>query len=219
VSGQLKNGPKAITTHVIGFALTPDEQSNLQCIVDASGGLLLGAGNAAELSEALFTVLEELDVVTTTGFLEIEAFGELFPRASVVGQSEAADSSAASASESFAFSDSNVLEVPAGRYLVTWPNPSGSETSVTVVVDAGATTVIRGSLLRLPQGGGEVYLLTALDGVVIWQDSVDTGDVVWVLPGTYRLRVAELSATSSLIMLDVQTLPGIVTEIHVTNSP
>ena len=72
-------GPSAITTHVIGFALDETEQANLQCIVDESGGLLLGAGDADELSKALFTVLEELEVVVKNGFIEIESIGGVFP--------------------------------------------------------------------------------------------------------------------------------------------
>ncbi|MCC6792015.1 MAG: VWA domain-containing protein, partial [Thermomicrobiales bacterium] len=91
-SRALKNGDAAVTTHVIGFALAEEEQANLQCIVDESGGLLLGAGNAEELSTALFQVLEELEVVVLNGFLEIESIGGLFPRATIDGVQQATDS-------------------------------------------------------------------------------------------------------------------------------
>jgi hypothetical protein len=39
--------------------LAPDEQQTLECISDAGGGQLLGAANATELSDAIFSVLEE----------------------------------------------------------------------------------------------------------------------------------------------------------------
>ena len=53
----------------------------LRCVAENGGGLLLSANNADELSDALFTILEELEVVSTTGFLEIEAFDDLWPAA------------------------------------------------------------------------------------------------------------------------------------------
>jgi hypothetical protein len=58
-ASRLKEGAGNVTTNVIGFALTPEEQATLEGIADAGGGMLLGADNADELSDALFTVLEE----------------------------------------------------------------------------------------------------------------------------------------------------------------
>lgn len=69
IAGQLKNSPAGITTHVIGFGTTPEEQAILQGIADAGGGQLLSAANASELSSALFDVLEELEVVQGVGFI------------------------------------------------------------------------------------------------------------------------------------------------------
>jgi Mg-chelatase subunit ChlD len=218
-SSQIKNGPSGITTHVIGFALAPEEQSNLQCIVDASGGLLLGAGNATELSAALFEVLQELEVVQTEpGRIEIEAFAGVYPAATVTGGVPATDSAPDSTTGTWDFAASSIVEVPAGTYDVTWTNPSGSTTTIQVLVQSGETTFIRGSLLQLPQGAGDVYVL-ALDGTVIWEDTVDLGDVVWLLPGTYRLEATELSATTTLITMTVQTQPGTVTAVSVMTMP
>ncbi|MDP9366897.1 MAG: VWA domain-containing protein [Chloroflexota bacterium] len=49
-----------LVTHVVSFALTPEDQERLSCIAENGGGLLLGAGDDDELREALFSVLQEL---------------------------------------------------------------------------------------------------------------------------------------------------------------
>lgn len=218
-SRALKNGDAAITTHVIGFALAEEEQANLQCIVDESGGLLLGAGNAEELSTALFQVLEELEVVILNGFLEIESIGGLFPRATIDGVQQATDSNPTGEPFSTTFTDSNKIELPAGLYDVHWANPSGQESRVQVEIEADKTTVIRGSIFRFPHGAGEIYILKDTAGTIIWQDQIQVGDLVWVLPGIYRLELAELTGDAVIISLDVQTLPGSVTEVDVLTAP
>jgi hypothetical protein len=67
IAGQLRNSPAGITTHVIGFGTTPDEQAILSGIAQAGGGQLLGSDNTGQLMSALFEVLEELEVVEETG--------------------------------------------------------------------------------------------------------------------------------------------------------
>lgn len=218
-SRALKNGAAAITTNVIGFALAEEEQANLQCIVDESGGLLLGAGNAEELSVALFQVLEELEVVIVNGFLEIESIGGVFPRATIDGVQEATDSNPSGEPFTATLTDSNKIELPAGKYDVRWANPSGQESRVQVDIEAEKTTVIRGSIFRFPHGAGEIYILKDTAGTIIWQDQIEVGDLVWVLPGIYRLELAELTGDAVIISLDVQTLPGSVTEVDVLTAP
>jgi hypothetical protein len=73
-AGALVSGEKGIVTHVIGFAVTPEEQQILEGITEASGGMLLGATNANELSAALFSVLEELKIVVGQGYVGGNAF-------------------------------------------------------------------------------------------------------------------------------------------------
>jgi hypothetical protein len=102
---------------------------------------------------------------------------------------------------------------------VRWVNPSGEETQINVEVEADKTTVIRGAILRLPHGAGERYILKAQDGTVIWRGPIEFGDAVWVLPGIYRLEIEQLTGDAIIISLDVQTLPGAVTEISVTTTP
>jgi hypothetical protein len=218
-SRNLINGPGAVVTHVIGFALREDERANLQCIVDESGGLLLGAENAEELRDAIFTVLEEVEVVVSTGELEIESIGGLYPRATVTGSSHANDSNPNAQPFSTAFGDTNILTVPAGSYLVAWINPTGSTSQVTVLVEANKKTVIRGSILRFPHGNGESYVLSDQAGTEIWRGPIEFGDHVWILPGVYRLQLAEVVGNAAILSLDVQTLPGSVTQIDVSVTP
>ncbi len=66
-----------LVTHVIGFAVTAEEQANLGCIADGGGGRLLSAANADQLQSALFEILEELEVVQGSGFIGGNALGIL----------------------------------------------------------------------------------------------------------------------------------------------
>jgi Mg-chelatase subunit ChlD len=218
-SRALKQGSSDVTTHVIGFALAEQERQNLQCIVDESGGMLLGADSAETLSKALFQVLEQLQVVVQNGFLEIESIGGVFPKATIQGEAGASDTNPQGKPFSLTLTDKNKVEVPAGKYQVSWKNPSGQETKIEVEVTADETTFIRGSIIRFPNGAGQIYLLTDQAGVVIWQDQIEEGDAVWVLPGIYRLDLQELSGEAILLSMQIQTKPGSVTKIDVTTAP
>jgi hypothetical protein len=211
----LAEGDVDVTTYVVGFGLTQEEQSTLQCIADAGGGLNLSATNADELNTALFTVLEELQVVIQTGFLEIEEFGGIYPHADVECRTGATDSNPEGTSTSVTLTDSNRVELPVGPCDVSWLNPSGTETTVLVAIQPGETTWLRGSILKFPQGAGEIYTVTDLSGTVIWQDTFEQGDYVWVLPGIYRMELLERVGDPVLISAEVQTLPGTVTTLEV----
>jgi hypothetical protein len=211
----LANSDVDVSTYVIGFGLTADEQRTMQCVADAGGGLNLGAGNAEELNTALFTILEELQVVIQTGFLEIEAFGDVFPRATITCRTGATDSNPEGQEQQVTLTDSNRVELNVGVCDVTWTNPSGTETAIRANIQAGETTWIRGSLLKFPQGAGEIYTVTALDGTVIWQDQFEQGDFVWVLPGIYDMELLERVGDPILISAEVQTLPGTVTQLEI----
>ncbi len=146
-----------------------------------------------ELSAALFTFLEELEVVVTTGFLEIESIGGLYPLATLTCAEQAATDTDPQGGEPFTYTftaETNKVEVPVGVCDLAWTNPSGNETTIQVNIEADRTTFVRGSLLKFPQGAGEIYVLKAQDGTVIWQDQIEQGDWVWVLPGIYTLRSA-----------------------------
>lgn len=220
-SRALIEGDGRVVTHVIGFALAQDEQANLQCITEESGGLLLGAGNAGELSAALFQILEEVQVVVSNGFFEIEEIGGIFPFATITGQGGATDSNPQG--EQFTVTltaqTGNRIELAIGVYDVSWVNPSGQETRIRVNIEAGRTTFVRGSLLKFPQGAGEIYVLKDLAGVVLWQDQIEQGDYIWVLPSIYRLDLQELVGDPILISMEVQTLPGSATQIEVFTAP
>ncbi|MGI8404926.1 MAG: VWA domain-containing protein [Thermomicrobiales bacterium] len=77
VASNLHAADIQLTTHVIGFAVAPEEQATLGCIAKGGGGKLIGASNADELSSALFSVLEELQVVQGAGFIGGNALGGL----------------------------------------------------------------------------------------------------------------------------------------------
>lgn len=211
----LAEGDVNVTTYVVGFGLTQEEQGTLQCIADAGGGLNLSAANADELNNALFTVLEELQVVVQTGFLEIEEIGGVWPKATVDCREGATDSNPEGEITSYAMTDSNRIEINVGRCDVYWTNPSGQESRVTVAIQAGETTWIRGSILQFPQGAGEIYTVTDISGTLIWQDQFEHGDYVWVLPGIYRMELLERVGDPILISAEVQTLPGTVTTLEV----
>ncbi|MEJ6394750.1 VWA domain-containing protein [Gymnodinialimonas sp. 2305UL16-5] len=72
IATELEQSGVAFTAHVIGFdvASEPEARAQMQCIADNTGGLFLTADNAAELSQALETVVE---VAATPTQMRIEA--------------------------------------------------------------------------------------------------------------------------------------------------
>lgn len=204
-----------VTTYVVGFGLTQEEQATLQCIADAGGGLNLGAANAEELNTALFTILEEIRVVVQTGFLEIEEFGGLYPQATVECRTGATDSNPEGEVTSVQMTESNRVELNVGNCEVYWINPSGAETRVRVAIQPGETTWLRGSILKFPQGAGEIYTVKDLSGTIVWQDQFEQGDYIWLLPGIYRMELLERVGNPVLITAEVQTLPGTVTTLEI----
>jgi len=215
VSAAIKQGDTAVTTHVVGFALTPEQAGLVNCIAEQGGGLNLGAANAQELSAALFQVLEQLTVVIQTGFLEIEEIGGLFPRATITFVPNGDQTPKAA----ITLTDQNKVELDAGFYDVAWKNLGGGETKIRVNIEASRTTWVRGSLLKFPQGAGEIYIVKDIAGVVIWQAPFEQGDTVWVLPGIYTMDLVERVGDPVLIMAQVQTLPGSVTQVEVFTAP
>ncbi|HET9661314.1 MAG TPA: VWA domain-containing protein [Thermomicrobiales bacterium] len=222
IATSLKQGNKQITIYVVGLGLNEDELRITSCIAENSGGRIVGAQNAEELSAALFTFLEELQVVITTGFLEIESIGGLYPLATVTCAGQEATDSNPNAAEPFTYTfttETNKAEVPVGICDVVWTNPSGNETSIQVNIEGERTTFIRGSLIKFPNGAGEIYVLKAQDGTVIWQDQIEQGDWVWVLPGIYTCDLLELVGDPVLISFTVQTLPGSATQVEIFTAP
>ena len=218
----LKQSEAAITVYVVGLGLDAEELRITSCIAENSGGRIVGAQNADELSAALFTFLEELEVVVTTGFLEIESIGGLYPLAALTCAGQPATDSTPQGGEPFTYTfttDTNRVEAPIGVCDLVWTNPSGTETAIRVNIEADRTTFVRGSLLKFPQGAGEIYVLKAQDGTVIWQDQIEQGDWVWVLPGIYTCDLQELVGDPILVSFTVQTLPGTATQVEVFTAP
>ncbi len=222
IATALKESDAAVTVYVVGLGLDQEELRITGCIAENTGGRIVGAQNANELSAALFTFLEELQVVVTTGFLEIESIGGLYPLATLTCTEQPATDLNPQGGEPFTYTftrDTNKVEVPIGVCDLAWTNPSGNETTIQVNIEADRTTFVRGSLLKFPQGAGEIYVLKAQDGTVIWQDQIEQGDWVWVLPGIYTCDLQELVGDPILISFTVQTLPGSATQVEIFTAP
>ncbi|MGI8643410.1 MAG: vWA domain-containing protein [Thermomicrobiales bacterium] len=220
----LADSPGSPTVYVVGFGLNPDELTVLQCIADNTGGRLLGANSAEELREVLFTFLEELQVVNATGIFEVEAIDGLFPAGTLECQgTQPTDANPTGGDPiTFTINDENgnvVEEVPVGICVFSFTYPGGGLVELNVNIEADRTTRVRGSLLAFPQGAGEIYQVTDLGGLVVWQDQFELGDRVWVLPGVYTMDLLELVGDPILFYAQVQTLPGGVTRLEVYTAP
>ena len=215
VAESLATGAANVRTHVVGFALNEEQARLVSCIAERGGGLNLRAASARELSNAIFSVLEEIQVVVQNGFLEIEEIGGLFPRATIsfvaTGDQDPRDA--------ITLTTDNRVELAIGFYDVSWTYATGGEISIRVNIEAGRTTWIRGSLLKFPQGAGEIYVVRDLAGTVIWQAPFEQGDYVWVLPGIYTMDLVERVGDPVLIMAQVQTLPGSATQLEIFTAP
>jgi hypothetical protein len=208
-----------LTTHVVSFAQSTEERAILECIADAGDGLLLGADDADELAAALFQILEELDVVESTGILEIEAFGDVWPAATATCAGRVSDSDPSGERVTVRFSDTNRAEVPVGACDLAWRNPSGTTTRLKVAIEPGRVTWVRGSLLELPQGAGESYAIADAAGLVVWEAPVEAFDRVWLLPGLYRIELAERVGDPVLIAAEIDAIEGTVIRLSVGTEP
>lgn len=65
VAGALQAADIRLTTHVVGFALTPGQQDAVRCIAEEGGGELFAADDAASLSEAVFTAFTQVEAAPT----------------------------------------------------------------------------------------------------------------------------------------------------------
>lgn len=220
VAGALNGSDAAITTHVIGFALQDREQQTLQCIADEGGGLLLGAQNADQLSGALFTILQDVGVVSLTGTLEIESVDGVWPDATAVCQGLVTDANPDGEPVTVRFDTTNVQEVPVGRCDVTWTEQSGDVSGARATIASDRLTRIRGGLLAFPQGAGERYVMRASGGRVrMWDGPIEAGDRVWVRPGRYTVELDPRVGDPILVWGSVQVDAGTVVTLHAATEP
>lgn len=210
--------------NVIGFGTTPEETAVLSCIAENSGGLLLSANNYDELLAGLFTILEQENVIVTTGSFEVENIGGLYPNITLTGQSAGATDSNPDGGEAQVFTidqttGNRLDDIPVGVYVASFLYPSGATKTINVNIEADRLTVLRGSILELPHGAGEIYTITDLAGVLVWQDQFELGDRIWVLPDLYSINLLEIVGDPVLFSATVQCLPGYVTKIDVYTAP
>jgi hypothetical protein len=79
VAAALHAADIALTTHVVGFALTEEQQQAVRCIAEEGGGRLFAAEDAASLSDAVFAALTEVErapeaPVTNAPAMEVGGF-------------------------------------------------------------------------------------------------------------------------------------------------
>jgi hypothetical protein len=208
-----------LTSHVVSFAQSAEERAILECIAEAGDGLLLGADDADELAAALFRILEELEVVESTGILEIEAFGDVWPAATATCAGRVSDSDPEGDAVTVRFTRTNRAEVPVGACDLAWRNPSGTTTRLRVAIEPGRVTWVRGSLLELPQGAGESYAVADAAGLVVWEAPVEAFDRIWLLPGLYRIELAERVGDPVLIAAEIDAIEGTVIRLSVGTEP
>ena len=61
VAGALHAADIALTTHVVGFALTDEQHEAVRCIAEEGGGQLFTAEDADSLSEAVFAAFTQVE--------------------------------------------------------------------------------------------------------------------------------------------------------------
>lgn len=61
-----------LTTHVVGFALTPEQQEAVRCIAEQGGGELFAADDAASLTDAVFTAFAQVETAPTPEPVDVE---------------------------------------------------------------------------------------------------------------------------------------------------
>jgi hypothetical protein len=218
-SAQLHDSDIDLTTHVVSFAQDAGERAILQCVADGGGGLLLGADDADELSAALFRILEELDVVSATGTLEIEAFGDVWPAATATCSGAVSDADPEGERVTVRLVDSNRAEVPVGACDLSWRNPSGTTTRLRVAIEPDRVTWVRGALLELPQGAGETYAVTDASGLVVWEAPTEAFDRLWLLPGLYRIELVERVGDPVLVQAEIDAIEGATIQLSVGTEP
>ena len=220
VAGALHASDVALTTHVVGFAVEESEQATLKCIADEGGGLLLGAQNADELLGALFTILEDVGVVSLTGTLEIESVDGIWPDATAVCQGPVTDSNPDGDPVTVRFDATNVVEVPVGRCDVTWTEASGDVSRMRATIKSDRLTRIRGALLALPQGAGERSVIRGVGSRVrVWDGPMESGDRKWVRPGRYTVQLDPLGGNPILIWAEVRLDASTVVTLHAGTEP
>ena len=189
VAESLRTGEANLTTHVVGFALNEEQARLVSCIAERGGGLNLRAASARELSNALFSVLEEIQVVVQNGFLEIEEIGGLFPRATITfvatGDQDPRDA--------ITLTTDNRVELAVGFYDVSWTYATGARSRSGSISRPGAPPGY-GLLAQFPQGAGEIYVVRDLAGTVIWQAPFEQGDYAGSSPVSTPWNLSSASA-------------------------
>lgn len=90
VAAELNAAEIALTTHVVGFALTPEQRNAVRCIAEEGGGQLFAAEDAESLGDAVFSAFEQVETAAASVETAIEVGGYVGGNAfGVLGEGQA----------------------------------------------------------------------------------------------------------------------------------
>jgi len=103
--------------HVVGFDVSKEDVSQLECAAQAGGGLYMSAGNAGELSDALDTAVE-LPVDSPAGRLSVKVTADGKLRDSTVNVIDAGSGELAAGGRTYESEETNprIMPLPDGTY-------------------------------------------------------------------------------------------------------
>ena len=182
---------RGVTTHVVSFAQSTEERAILECIADAGDGLLLGADDADELAAALFQILEELDDRGVDGHPRDRGLRRrLAGRHRDLRRSRQRQRPAGRRGHGPLHRD-EPRRGARGRLRPRLAQPLGHDDPPPRRGRARARDLGARLAPRAPQGAGETYAIADAAGLVVWEAPVEAFDRVWLLPGLYRIELAE----------------------------
>ena len=207
----LEQGGVSFTAHVVGFGLGADQDdAQLSCIADETGGTYIQAGNAEELKAAMSSVSEAVAEATPEPEPEPQPVVEpepepepepALPEVTVTGPVQAVGGSIIQVSwDPTVKAGDYVTVVPVGTeegkygpYLTVGDEPTGSLTipadeglyEVRYVHSEGDVTLGR-TALEIVKGEvaltGPAAVLTGSDFNVGWQPTINPSDYVTIVP-------------------------------------
>ena len=105
-----------ITMHVVGFGITENDLSPLECMAQAGGGQYFPANNAEELATALEQTVKEIPAGDAFVSVKTTIEGKLMDATvKVIKKGESKDIAAGRTYESSA-TNPRILQIPSGKY-------------------------------------------------------------------------------------------------------
>lgn len=225
VAKQLAASGVDLKIHVVGFDLGPAEMAKLKCLVGPSGGLLLAAGDAAQLKKALGEVIKKalgglLRVVALRENKPIRGAIEVYPAGRkerlVYDRTAIKDTDPGTELKDGVYDVKVIDEEIETRptVMLTGIKIEGGKTVEKKVDFSGGTIKITALLNDKPFTAKiKVYKKDTGEEVASTDTSVDNPQIVKILPGTYDIKVTdqwrmqqEPSVTYSAVQIDPATI-------------